>query len=83
MGYLIPAHQHILCSAAKQPVTTQQPVPPVAAVEFEMTETTPATPALPNISFEFFPPKTEEMDRTLWETIERLAPLSPSFVSVT
>ena len=48
-----------------------------------MTETTPATPNLPNISFEFFPPKTEEMDRTLWETIERLAPLSPSFVSVT
>jgi methylenetetrahydrofolate reductase (NADPH) len=52
-------------------------------VEFDaMTETT-ASAKLPNISFEFFPPKTEEMDRTLWETIERLAPLSPSFVSVT
>jgi methylenetetrahydrofolate reductase (NADPH) len=37
----------------------------------------------PKISFEFFPPKTEEMDRTLWATIERLAPLEPSFVSVT
>jgi methylenetetrahydrofolate reductase (NADPH) len=48
-----------------------------------MTVTTPATPNLPNISFEFFPPKTEEMDRTLWDTIERLAPLAPSFVSVT
>ncbi|KAA0071588.1 methylenetetrahydrofolate reductase [NAD(P)H] [Tardiphaga sp. P9-11] len=49
-----------------------------------MTEINPATSAkLPNISFEFFPPKTEEMDRTLWETIERLAPLNPSFVSVT
>src|SRR6516225_8343457 len=37
----------------------------------------------PAISFEFFPPKTEEMERNLWETINRLAPLSPSFVSVT
>ena len=35
------------------------------------------------ISFEFFPPKTEEMERTLWESIARLAPLGPSFVSVT
>jgi methylenetetrahydrofolate reductase (NADPH) len=37
----------------------------------------------PAISFEFFPPKTEEMERSLWETIKRLAPLAPSFVSVT
>ena len=35
------------------------------------------------VSFEFFPPKTEEMEKTLWEAIERLAPLSPTFVSVT
>ncbi len=35
------------------------------------------------VSFEFFPPKTEEMERTLWEAIARLAPLSPGFVSVT
>src|SRR3984957_13360204 len=35
------------------------------------------------VSFEFFPPKTEEMEKTLWEAIERLAPLAPSFVSVT
>ena len=35
------------------------------------------------VSFEFFPPKTEEMEQTLWEAIGRLAPLSPSFVSVT
>src|SRR5262245_59388163 len=35
------------------------------------------------VSFEFFPPKTEEMERTLWESIERLAPLRPNFVSVT
>ena len=37
----------------------------------------------PAISFEFFPPKTEEMERNLWETINRLAPLDPKFVSVT
>src|SRR5215471_14818402 len=37
----------------------------------------------PKISFEFFPPKTEEMERNLWETINRLAPLEPKFVSVT
>jgi len=35
------------------------------------------------VSFEFFPPKTEEMEKTLWESIERLAPLRPNFVSVT
>src|SRR3569623_2813020 len=35
------------------------------------------------ISFEFFPPKTEEMEQTLWTSIKRLAPLRPSFVSVT
>jgi methylenetetrahydrofolate reductase (NADPH) len=37
----------------------------------------------PAISFEFFPPKTEEMEKSLWDTIKRLAPLTPSFVSVT
>jgi methylenetetrahydrofolate reductase (NADPH) len=43
----------------------------------------PRAPKLPNISFEFFPPKTEEMERNLWDTIKRLAPLNPNFVSVT
>ncbi|MBL0929506.1 MAG: methylenetetrahydrofolate reductase [NAD(P)H] [Alphaproteobacteria bacterium] len=36
-----------------------------------------------NISFEFFPPKNEEMEKTLWASVERLAPLAPRFVSVT
>ncbi len=36
-----------------------------------------------NVSFEFFPPKTETMEKALWHSIERLAPLGPSFVSVT
>jgi methylenetetrahydrofolate reductase (NADPH) len=35
------------------------------------------------VSFEFFPPKTEEMEKSLWEAVGRLAPLSPNFVSVT
>ena len=35
------------------------------------------------VSFEFFPPKSDEMEKTLWSSIERLAPLGPSFVSVT
>ena len=35
------------------------------------------------VSFEFFPPKSEEMEKNLWESVGRLAPLSPNFVSVT
>lgn len=35
------------------------------------------------VSFEFFPPKTEKMEQTLWEAIQTLAPLGPRFVSVT
>ena len=36
-----------------------------------------------DVSFEFFPPQTEEMEEILWTSINRLGPLSPSFVSVT
>jgi methylenetetrahydrofolate reductase (NADPH) len=36
-----------------------------------------------DVSFEFFPPKTEKMEETLWESVQTLAPLSPRFVSVT
>ena len=35
------------------------------------------------MSFEFFPPKTEKMEETLWESIKTLEPLGPRFVSVT
>src|SRR5689334_4370050 len=35
------------------------------------------------VSFEFFPPKTEKMEQTLWESIKTLEPLGPRFVSVT
>jgi methylenetetrahydrofolate reductase (NADPH) len=64
---------------------------PTAKLEFmvPISEITPPAPdghhapKQPAISFEFFPPKTEEMERGLWETIKRLAPLTPNFVSVT
>lgn len=35
------------------------------------------------VSFEFFPPKSAEMDARLWEAINRLAPLRPRFISIT
>jgi methylenetetrahydrofolate reductase (NADPH) len=35
------------------------------------------------VSFEFFPPKTDDAETRLWETIKRLEPLAPKFVSVT
>jgi len=37
----------------------------------------------PRISFEFFPPQTLDASFRLWETVQMLAPLKPSFVSVT
>ncbi len=48
----------------------------------------PAPPFMPKsqdlkVSFEFFPPKTEAMEQTLWQAIKRLEPLAPRFVSVT
>lgn len=35
------------------------------------------------VSFEFFPPKNDDMEARLWDTIKRLEPLNPQFVSVT
>jgi methylenetetrahydrofolate reductase (NADPH) len=35
------------------------------------------------VSFEFFPPKTDKMEETLWSAIQTLLPLKPRFVSVT
>lgn len=39
--------------------------------------------AAPSASFEFFPPRTPEMEAVLWRSVHRLAPLNPDFVSVT
>jgi methylenetetrahydrofolate reductase (NADPH) len=44
--------------------------------------TTPITNNV-QVSFEFFPPHSEQMQETLWKSIQRLQPLAPSFVSVT
>lgn len=41
------------------------------------------TDTAPQVSFEFFPPKTPEMEETLWRSIRRLEPLRPELVSVT
>ena len=35
------------------------------------------------VSFEFFPPKTTQLEESLWFSVERLVPLKPNFVSVT
>ncbi|MGQ0533730.1 MAG: methylenetetrahydrofolate reductase [NAD(P)H] [Caulobacteraceae bacterium] len=37
----------------------------------------------PRVSFEFFPPKSDALEAQLWESIRKLEPLAPSFVSVT
>jgi methylenetetrahydrofolate reductase (NADPH) len=88
VGYMLHCISHILWSPAaarsRKPGFFADP-----GARGAMTDpTTPVTEvssalARPRISFEFFPPKTEEKDRTLWAAIERLAPLEPSFVSVT
>ena len=39
--------------------------------------------AAPLLSFEFFPPKTPEMEAKLWQAVKQLEPLAPRFVSVT
>lgn len=41
-----------------------------------------ASPA-PSVSFEFFPPKSDKMEAKLWESVARLSPMAPDFVSVT
>ena len=45
--------------------------------------TTTSGRGAPSISFEFFPPSSTEATLRLWRAVERLAPLAPSFVSVT
>lgn len=46
-------------------------------------EPAPGGTAEVSVSFEFFPPNDAEMERTLWASVQRLAPLRPRFVSVT
>ncbi len=68
------------------------PVPVTELPVLERWLTSPRVPGLPareamqrppQLSFEFFPPKTEALEAQLWTCIRRLEPLSPRFVSVT
>ncbi len=43
----------------------------------------PTAPDGLTVSFEFFPPKSEKMEQSLWQAIGKLTPLGPAFVSVT
>ena len=49
----------------------------------ELPRASRALPADIRVSFEFFPPKTVAMEAMLWKSINRLAPLRPSFMSIT
>lgn len=60
-------------------MTTRNPSPPHPAARAVLNK----NGRRPSVSFEFFPPKTDEMEQNLWEAIARLAPLDPAFVSVT
>jgi len=53
------------------------------ADDHQLAITTQQSTSPPNVSFEFFPPKTDKMEAKLWESVARLSPLSPRFVSVT
>jgi methylenetetrahydrofolate reductase (NADPH) len=48
-----------------------------------MNSVAPRTSAPIKVSFEFFPPKTEAMEKQLWNAVETLAPVGPAFMSVT
>ncbi|MFQ5565768.1 MAG: methylenetetrahydrofolate reductase [NAD(P)H] [Paracoccaceae bacterium] len=48
-----------------------------------MSSESPLERVLPRISFEFFPPRTPRASMALWQSVQRLAPLAPDFVSVT
>jgi len=55
----------------------------IASSQFKGLPIASPLPRDAKVSFEFFPPKTEKMEAKLWECVERLSPLNPSYVSVT
>lgn len=61
---------------------TESPVSPITVRSVDLPIASPL-PRDVEVSFEFFPPKTKEMERKLWESVERLAVLDPAYVSVT
>ena len=67
-----------MCKPVETGVTTG-----IALEQDPIVCTASAGPGNIRISFEFFPPRTKKMQKTLWGTIKRLEPLNPDFVSVT
>lgn len=57
------------------------PVTPGTSINSTMETVFSGSP--PTVSFEFFPPRTDAMEATLWESVTALEPLRPAFVSVT
>jgi methylenetetrahydrofolate reductase (NADPH) len=49
----------------------------------ELARSLPRGRPSPQVSFEFFPPTDARMETQLWDSLQRLAPLAPRFVSVT
>ncbi len=62
---------------------TRAPANPAMTARLAAALGPPAGSPAPGVSFEFFPPKTEKMEQALWQTVLRLAPQEPRFVSVT
>ena len=63
-----------------------QPAPLDPVHEYRTAHDTPLFSGLPGditVSFEFFPPKSDKMEEKLWDAVQELAPLAPSFMSVT
>lgn len=59
------------------------PRPPIGWPSERLPYSGPVAQGAIKVSFEFFPPKSAEMERQLWSAVERLEPLRPRFVSVT
>src|ERR1700690_331525 len=57
--------------------------PPVAAAGRAATRPAAGGGGMGSVSFEVFPPRSPQAEGQLWSALERLAPLEPSFVSVT
>ena len=62
---------------------TDKPVKKTAGAAPVVSALAVAAPLGVKVSFEFFPPRNEKMERSLWTCVERLAPLDPAFFSVT
>jgi methylenetetrahydrofolate reductase (NADPH) len=69
-----------LAPSSLSPLGIAPDASPIARTGLRLDAPLPADLA---VSFEFFPPKTEKMEQTLWQAVHKLTPLQPEFVSVT